>query len=443
MTDTLSRRAVLVGMTLAGATPLLAQTLPTNPDVIIIGAGAAGMGAARELHKRGLSVVIVEAAPRVGGRAYTESATLGAPVDHGCSWISGATHNPFTQIGKKAGFTLVDHTTADTDLFDIDGNRASDADWAAYDRAWGALIRAVERAGAAGQDVPAASVVRDMPFGAAVQSWTGAMDYGVDFDQLSTADYYHGSESQPSYIVKEGLGAVVATLAEGLPVALDTTVQAVDWSGPGVAVETLRGTLRARACLVTVSTGVLNAGTIRFTPALPARKLQAAAEIPMGLLMKVPMLFDGARLGLGENNWVTYDIPADKAGEACYFVAWPCGHDYLFGNIGGQFAWDLYAQGQDAVVDFALEALVHCVGSDARKHFVKGFATDWADNPLTLGAYGAVRPGAWGARKVLAEPLAERLFFAGEAMGGATSALVNGAFKSGKSTAKAIARALA
>jgi len=96
-----------------------------------------------------------------------------------------------------------------------------------------------------------------------------------------------------------------------------------------------------------------------------------------------------------------------------------------------------------AVVDYALEQLVRCVGSDARKHFVKGFATDWADNPLTRGAYGAVRPGAWGARAVLAEPLAEKLFFAGEAMGGAISALVNGAFVSGRSAARAMARALA
>jgi monoamine oxidase len=86
---------------------------------------------------------------------------------------------------------------------------------------------------------------------------------------------------------------------------------------------------------------------------------------------------------------------------------------------------------------------VRCVGSLARKHFVKGLATDWADNPLTLGAYGAVRPGAWGARKTLAEPLDDKLFFAGEAVAGPISALVNGAYKSGQSVAKSVARSLA
>jgi monoamine oxidase len=175
---------------------------------------------------------------------------------------------------------------------------------------------------------------------------------------------------------------------------------------------------------------------------LPVEKQQAAADIPMGLLMKVPLMFDGARLGLGENDWVTYRIPEDRAGEACYFVAWPCGHDYLFGNIGGRFAWELYAQGSDAVVDYALTELVRLVGSDARNHFVKGFATDWADNPLTMGAYGAPRPGHLGARKVLGAPLADKLFFAGEAMGGEFSALVNGAYLSGKKVAKKIAKTL-
>lgn len=421
---------------------MLAQTLPTNPDVVIIGAGAAGLAAGRQLQKEGISFVIVEAAGRVGGRAYTESAMLGAPVDHGCSWISGANSNVFRKIGEREGFTLVDHTSADTDLFDLDGNPANDAEFAAYDRAWGSIERALNKAGKADADVAASTVVPDLPYSATIQSWMGAMDYGVDFEQLSTVDYWESAEDQPSLLVKEGLGAIVATLAKGLPIALDTAVTAIDWTGPGVSVETSGGTIRAKACLVTVSTGVLNAGAIRFTPALPDWKQQAAADIPMGLLMKVPLMFDGARLGLGENNWVTYRIPEDRAGEACYFVAWPCAHDYLFGNIGGRFAWDLHAQGQGAVIDYALEQLVRCVGSDARKHFVAGLATDWADNPLTLGAYGALRPGADGARELLARPLDDRLFFAGEAMGGEVSALVNGAYVSGRAMAKKIAKRL-
>lgn len=377
-----------------------------------------------------------------GGRAYSESARFGQPVDHGCSWISESNRNVFTKIARDQGFTLVDHTNAEDYLFNLAGHPASDAEWAAYDRARGATERALDRAGEQGKDVAAASVAPEMLFGAVVQFWIGAMDRGVDFDALSIVDYWESVEDQPSHLVREGLGAVVATLAQGLPVVLNSPVRVIDWSGPDVAVETSQGTLRARACLITVSTGVLTAGHIRFTPALPGWKQQAAAHIPMGLLVKVPLLFDGARLGLEENAWVTYQIPEDRAGEACCFVAWPTGHDYVFGNIGGRLGWDLSRAGQAATVDYALAKLVRLVGSDARKHFRGGLATDWAENPLTMGAYGALRPGRKGARGKLAEPLAERLFFAGEAMGGAHRALVNGAYESGRATALRIAKTL-
>jgi monoamine oxidase len=93
-------------------------------------------------------------------------------------------------------------------------------------------------------------------------------------------------------------------------------------------------------------------------------------------------------------------------------------------------------------VDYALEELVRLVGSDARKHFLRGLATDWALNPLTVGAYGAVRPGGYGAREKLAQPLSGRVFFAGEAMGDGIAALVNGAYESGVAAAREMARVL-
>ena len=420
-----------------------ARNWPSNPDVVIIGAGAAGLSAGRKLRKKGLSFIIVEAADRVGGRAWTESQSFGVPVDHGCSWISGSDKNPFTKFADDLGYTLVEHTRAGTDLFDLDGNPADEAGHEAYDDAWDAIIKPIGKAGKKGRDVAASSVVPTVRFGASVQSWLGSMDYGVDLDQISTRDFWNTDSSQPSMFVREGLGSVVATLADGLPISLGTQVTAIDWSGQGVTVETSKGTIKAGTCLITVSTGVLAANKIKFTPDLPDWKQQAAHDIPMGLLIKVPMLFDGARLGLGDNKWVTYELPDEKAGEGCFFIAWPCSHDYVFGNIGGRFGWELYAEGQAAVLDYAMGEMVKLVGSDARKHFIKGFATDWADNPLTLGAYGAVRPGAPKARDHLAEPLGDRLFFAGEATHKRVPALVNGAYLSGKKAAKKMLKVLA
>ena len=437
-----SRRAVLGGLMAAPATPLLAQSLPSDPDVVVVGAGAAGLAAAQILIGQGLSVVIVEAADRVGGRAWTESQTFGVPFDQGCSWINGAYGNPFTKIARDEGFTVVDHSDAGSALY-VKDQPASGSQWQAYDEAWGAIDAALSNAGRRGLDVPASSVIPDdLDFSAVVQAWMGVMDYGVDFDELSTSDYWNSSDSQPSFIVREGLGNVVATLADGLPVVLDTPVTDINWSGTGVTVTTPDGTLRARACLLTVSTGVLNAGSIRFTPALPDWKQEAVDGLPMGLLAKIPLQFDGARLGFNENDWLTYWVSNEPPIRACYFVTWPFGYDYMVGNIGGSLGWELSGEGPEAAVEFALQEVVNMVGSDARKHFVKGTLTDWAVNPNTLGSYAALRPGYQGARRRLAEPLGDRLFFAGEAMGGDDSALVNGAYKSGQMAARAIVETL-
>lgn len=420
----------------------LTPSLPSNPDVIIIGAGAAGLGAARKLIKAGHSVLVLEAAGRVGGRAWTQSESFGVPVDMGCSWISGAKKNRFTKLAREKGYTLVNHTDVDTALF-VDGRRATVKELKAYDKAGETVEKAMGKAGKKGRDLPGSDVIpRELPFLGAAKAWMGPMDYGMDYEDISTLDDYISARDQPSYIVAEGLGTLVATLATDIPISLNTTVSSVDTSGKGVTVETNSGTLHARSCLVTVSTGVLASGAIKFTPALPAKKQQAIADLPMGLLTKVPLLFDGARLGLKDNEWMSYDIPDTSPTRACFFITWPFGYDYVFGNIGGQFGWDLAREGTEATVDFALEEMIKQVGSDARKHFIKGIATDWATNPLTEGAYSAVKPGCVGVRKILSEPIVEKLFFAGEAMGGNRSALVNGALESGKKAAKLIARNL-
>lgn len=417
------------------------SAIPTNPDVVVIGAGSAGLGAARRLQKEGKSCVVIEAANRVGGRAWTQSDSFGVPVDMGASWVSGADKNPYTKVARKKGFRLVEHTNAKTDLFRLDKSRANAQDLADYAQNFKVMEKAMRKAAKKGHDVPASQVVpNDLPWMGAIQSWIGPMDYGVEFDEISTLDDWTTESDQPSYFVTEGLGAVVATRAEGLPIKLGTTVSHIDWSGDGVVVETNNGTLRAKACIITVSTGVLAAGHIKFTPELPTAKTEAAHNLPMGLLVKVPMMFDGARLGLGENNWVTYQVPSEIPTRACYFIAWPCGHDYLFGNIGGQLGWELSRETSDVTVDYAMEELVKLVGSDARKHFIKGFRTDWANDLNTLGAYAAVKPGHAGARDVLEAPVADRLFFAGEAMGRGYPALVSGAYNSGRRTAKKLCK---
>ena len=437
--SSLTRRALLGGIATFAAIPARAQTLPQSPDVVIVGAGIAGLTAAKTLMAAGKSVAVVEAAGRIGGRAYTESQTFGVPFDHGCSWINAGDINPFKWIAKQNGFTLHNHSSAGSSYY-VGSERANAEQRQAYNNGWGAVEKALTEAGQAGLDVAASSVIpADDPNTGLPQTWTGPMDWGVDFKDLSTQDWWNSEGGDPSFIVKEGLGAVVANYFADVPVALNTKVTAVDRSGPGVRVETERGTIEGKACIVTVSTGVLNAGAIRFTPDLPDWKARAIADLPMGLLAKITLQFKDTRLGFVPNQWLDYYVPPEMPAEACYFLTWPFEFNYMVGFVGGAFGWELSKQGEAAAVDFALGEVVKMAGSDARKQFVKGHLTRWADNPNTLGAYAAARPGRYAARADLARPLDDKLWFAGEAVGMPYVALCNGAYQSGEEVAKAVA----
>lgn len=434
-----SRRSVLSGCLATAALPAWAQAVPANPDVVIIGAGSAGLSAAHALIAKGLSVIIIEGADRIGGRAYTESETFGVPFDHGCSWVQGPKDLPYVSMAKEWNFTLLDHGGASEALY-VGDQPATNIERRKNNAAWAAIDGVLNKAGRAGRDVAASSVVpADLDFAAVPQTWTGPMDWGVDFDDLSTMDIWNYADLGANYMIKEGYGSLVARMGAGLPVQLQTLATRIDWRGDGVSVETTAGTIRTRACITTVSTGVLNAGSIRFTPDLPESTQHAISNLPMGLLAKIALQFDGERFGLRSNDWLSYWVPNELPAEACYFLTFPFNYNLMVGFVGGEFGWSLSAEGEDAAIDFALGEVVKLFGSKARDHFIKGRLTGWAENPLTLGAYAAAMPGQYEARLDLAQPVGDRVFFAGEAIAVPYPSLCGGAYLSGQDVADKVA----
>ena len=416
--------------------PAWAQSLPSHPDVVVVGAGSAGLSAARRLISEGKSVVVVEGAGRIGGRAYTESGTFGVPFDHGCSWVMGPGDLPYAVMARDWGFTLLDHGSAGEALY-VGDRRATGAERRKYNTAWAQIESAVNRAGREGRDIPASTVIpADMDFAGIPQTWMGPMDWAVDFEDLSTMDFWEYGDIGSNYMIKEGYGTLVSRMGAGLPVQLNAPATHVDWSGNGVSVETPSGTIRAKACIVTVSTGVLRAGSIKFTPELPHWKRQAISNLPMGLLAKVTLQFEGDQFGFVPNHWLTYWVPNEMPAEACYFLSFPFGFNIMIGFIGGQFGWQLSAEGTEAAVDFALNEVVNMVGGKARDHFIKGHLTGWAENPWTYGAYAAATPGHHSARADLAKPIGDRVFFAGEAVATPYHQLCGGAYLSGDAVAR-------
>ena len=415
----MTRRGALAGLLATATIPAWAQSIPTNPDVAIVGAGAAGLAAARSLIDRGLSVVVIEARGRIGGRAWTESDSFGIPFDHGCSWLHAASRNPFKPMADDWGYTTLYHDDAEEVSY-VGNRRATGAEESAYGQAWQSLESAISSAGSRGEDVSAASVSpRDLPWIMTSEAWLGPMSMGQDLDNFSCTDWWGMVDTEPNYMIREGFGTLVSHFGRGIPVNLATPVERIRWGGKGVDLETPAGTVRARACIITASTGVLGAGTIAFDPPLPAWKQEAIAHVPMGLLAKIPLQFKGARFDLPDNAWLDYYT---ESREACFFLCRPFGFDVMIGWVGGSFGWELSGAGEAAAVDFARGELRKMLGSNIDKKFTKGTLTGWASDPWSLGSYAAAIPGYTPARAKLAQRLDDKLFFAGEACAGAFAA---------------------
>lgn len=424
---------------------------PEDVDVAVVGAGAAGIAAALALRDAGLRCVVLEASGRLGGRAFTDAESLGATFDQGAAWLHDADNNPLTPIALRQGFTLHEEPgRRRRDILLVGDRPATPEEKAAHDAAAEAWEAAAERRAAeGGPDIPLADAVpRGGFWDATVEHWFGAIISGVEAKRDSLRDYVATALVGRNPQVREGLGTLVARQAEGLRVALGTPVETVRTGGPGgsVELEGPRGRVRARGCVVTVSTGVLASGAIRFDPALPPAVLDAVAGLPQGMVTKVALRAAGAdRLDLPEFGRLGRRVEHGRDRPASW-VCWPFGRDHAIAYIGGEASRELAREGAGAADAFARAELARFFGGGrVERAFRPGAAvTRWVEDPLFRGAYSHARVGHAGARAVLRDAAVAdgRLRFAGEACHERFAGTVGGAWESGLRAARALAEAL-
>jgi monoamine oxidase len=407
-----------------------------SADVVVIGAGAAGLAAAQAASVLGLEVVVLEAKGRIGGRAWTDTDAFGVPVDHGGQWLHSAATNSFARFAEAEGLPL----EREAGPFRLWNGEWDDPalleERAAY---FPQAFAAVEAAGEAGLDVAAADVIPPHPrLRPMLDSWFAALT-GVEPERMSTLDYARYREEGGNWRISSGYGALLARRAAGVPVELTTPASRIDWSGPGVVVETPRGDLHARAAIVTISTSALAAGRIAFTPALPLRAREAIAAVPLGEADKVIVGFHRTPFE-SERAWVLHFAHASH--EAIRFQIRPFGQPLAIGYLGGRFAAEIEAAGAAAMADFALERLVAAFGSDIRKDVARVVTTGWCGDPDIRGGYSCALPGKAHLRPLLAEPVGERLLLAGEACSLEAFGTVHGAWNSGEAAARTLAQIL-
>lgn len=407
-------------------------------DILVIGAGAAGLAAARTALAAGRHVQVLEARSRPGGRALTDAA-LGVPFDLGATWLHDAARNPLADLARGMGIALADSDAARQEASFLGGRRATAAEVAAYDAAWDAFGRAIAaRAAAPGPDIPAAAAApRGGPWDATVAAWQGEVIAAWPLAAMSLRDFAANLLGGANLLPEGGVGALLARLAAGLPVAYGAPVLRLAWGGRMAVAEGPFGTLRARAVICTIPTALLAGAGLSFDPPLPLPVAQAAHDLPLGAAIKVGLRAVGEdRLGLPPHAATDRQVAEGEALVPITF--WPQGQPVASAWIGGPLAAEVEREGPAAAEALVRAEIAERLGTAAPTAFRPGaLVSAWRSDPWSRGVYSHARIGAAGARAALAAPLAGgRLCMAGEACDTAGLAgTLGGAWASGAAAA--------
>lgn len=438
----ITRRGVLSATAALALGPVVgprraAAALPRDADIVVIGAGAAGIAAARRIVAAGRKVIVLEASGQIGGRCSTDGTTFDTPFDRGARWLYNPDSNPMVRLARGA---LQDvYAVPPGQKIRIGRRNARAGETEEFLATLVRANRAIDDAARRGDIACAAVLPKDLgDWAGAVEFTLGAYATGKDLKDLSTADQFRAVDRISALASRQGLGALMVRLGDGLPVALSTPATRVVWSGRDVGVDTSAGRIAARAVIVTVSSNVLSSGAIKFAPELPKRQLDAVSRLGLGSLDRIALQFSGNALGLARDEAVIEQSTSTRTAMLSANIG---GNNFCTVDVAGSFGRDLSAQGEPAMVAFAMEWLAKLFGSDIAKAMTRSRATRWNAQPFVQGAISAAAPGGQYARRILIEPQGG-LFFAGEATHETLYGTIEGAWESGERAADAALKIL-
>ena len=433
----LSRRTFLAASAAMTAAPALgAPSQSIDFDVVIVGAGSAGIAAARRISAAGRSFRMIEAANRIGGRCITDTATFGVPYDRGAHWIHMPELNPLAKLAPKPEFDV--YAAPNSQRLRVGRRNAREGELEEY---LGVLVRsnrAIADAARGKTDINCADALpKDLrDWRPTVEFVLGPYGCGKDLREISAYDFARSAERDVDAFCRQGFGALLGKLGAAVPATLATPVTRIDTTDR-LVVETEKGRLVARAVILTASTNALLSGDIKFTPELPKRQLDALNQLKLGSYDHIALELIGNPLGLQRDDLVFEKAESTRTAALLANIS---GTSLATVEVAGKFGRDLSAQGEQAMVAFALDWLADLYGADVKKAVKRTHATRWNAEPFARGAFSAASPGGQAARKTLMEPVRDRIWFAGEAMHETLWGTVGGAWESGVRAAEGVLR---
>uniref|UniRef100_A0A4W3HQF0 [histone-H3]-N(6),N(6)-dimethyl-L-lysine(4) FAD-dependent demethylase n=2 Tax=Callorhinchus milii TaxID=7868 RepID=A0A4W3HQF0_CALMI len=444
--------------------------LPTyyhKKSVIVVGAGAAGLAAARQLQNFGIKVMVLEARDRIGGRVWDDY-SLGVTVGKGAQIVNGCINNPIALMCEQFGIKM--HKLGDRCDLIQEGGRVTDP----------TVDKRIDFHFNAMLDVVAEwrkdkNQLQDIPLGEKIEVIynTFIQESGLQFSDLeakvlqfhlSNLEYACGSSlhqvSARSWDHNEffaqfagdhslftaGYSSVINKLSDGLDIQLNAPVQSIDYSGDDIRIGTASGMLwTSQKVLVTVPLALLQRNIIKFYPPLPEKKLKAINSLGQGIIEKIALQFP---YKFWENKIQGADffghIPPTPEKRGLFGVFYdmdPHGeHCVLMSVISGDAVVLIRDLQDKQVVELCMNVLRELFKEQEVPDPIRYFVTHWSKDPWSQMAYSFVKTGGSGeAYDIMAEDLQGKVFFAGEATNRHFPQTVTGAYLSGVREASKIA----
>jgi monoamine oxidase len=420
-------------------------------NVLVIGAGIAGLAAARSLQDQGISVRVVEGRDRIGGRIVTDYSWEDVPLELGSSWIHGISGNPIAQLVRK--FQL---TTLATDyysppfVYTSSGQPLAERDrLVACQRLNQLLHELYDAREALDEDAPLGEAleqrISQKRFSPDQQCYlrhvihtTIEQDYAADASALSLWYWDDCDEFSGQHVLlPNGYSQLIENLAAGLEIYIDRIVQEIAYDNQTVRVITKQETFEADHVIVTLPLGVLKSSSVTFSPPLPKRKCEAIEKMQMGVLNKLVLRFPEC-FWAKESDWLEFirDPPslwAEFFNDFKYTQK-----PILIGFNVGARARVIESLSDTETVEQAMNVLRNVYGSSIPNP-IAWKVTRWGSDRFAGGSYIYLPPGTSGVDcDALAEPIENSLFFAGEATIKTLYGSVQGAYLSGLQAAQMI-----
>jgi monoamine oxidase len=418
-------------------------------DVLVLGAGIAGLAAARTLADADLHVIILEARDRIGGRMWTNN-SLGMPLDLGASWIHGVKGNPIAELAAKWNIKTIRTNYENFSTFDADGNELSMNEEQEMEELFDSIYSEVEQMQErADEDMSlqeafdevvssrslSAEELRRLNF--YIQAET-SLEYGADPEDLSLWNWDQDEEMDGDEVVfPGGYNQITDGLSNGLDIRLGVKVDAINYDSDGVDVQTTSGMFNADKVIITFPLGVLKQASVKFDPPLPESKQGAIDRLAMGVLNKVYLKFPEV---FWDEEVEGFGYIAEELGEWNDWLSFVPYIDQpvLMAFHGGSKGFALEELSDEEIISGAMETLriIHGNGiPDPQGYLI----TRWGKDPLSFGSYSHIPPLASGDDlDALFEPVDDLLYFAGEATHREFPGTVHGAYLSGIAVAQEI-----